>query len=158
MATENRGIAPADPSTTVGQVRFLVGDLDYEEYDPVQTGFGIYANFSDGEIEGFLAAGGDSVTRASGYAYLRLAALAAAGAISWKSDDQMLDAKQIASEYRLLANIAFDQADKAEDGDASSFTLDHPYSTCDQTLCTHQELAPGACCDVCGAIGYGWTY
>jgi hypothetical protein len=156
MATVNRGIAPADPTSVVGQVRFLIGDLDYEEYDPVEVGFGVYSNFSDTEIAGFIAAGGDSVVRASGYAYLRLAALAAAGAISWKSDDQMLDAKQVATEYRLLAGIAFDQADNADDGSADTFGLDNPYTTCDNTLCTHQELAPGAHCAVCGGSNYGW--
>jgi hypothetical protein len=159
MATENRGIAPADPTTTVGQVRYLIGDLDYEEYDTPEAGYGLYANFSDGEISGFLAAGGDSINRASGYAYLRLAALAAAGAISWKSDDQSLDAKQVATEYRLLANIAFDQADVADAGGASAFDLSHPYSSCScaDGECIHQELAPYTTgCFRCGTACMGW--
>lgn len=145
MATINRGVVPVDPTTPVGQVRLLIGDLDYEEYDPVEVGYGIYANFSDAELAGFITAGGDSVTRATGYAYLRLAALAAAGAISWKSDDQAVDAKQVATEYRLLANIAFAQADDADANGASSFTIDNPYSTSHTlgwgTPYSHAELA-----------------
>lgn len=156
MATINRGVVPVDPTSAVGQVRLLVGDLDYENYDPVQTGYGIFANFSDEEIAGFVLAGGGSITRASGYAYLRLAALAASGAISWKSDDQAVDAKQVATEFRLLANIAFAQADDADAGGASSFSIDNPYtSTCD-TLCVHAELAPCTICSRGSSWGYGW--
>lgn len=128
MATVNRGVAPADPSTPVGQLRYLIGDIDYDPLDPVEAGYGDYANFSDEELTGFIAAGGDSVIRASGYAYLRFAALAASGAISWRSDDLSVDSKQVAAEYRLLARIAFEQADSEDAGLASGFALDHPYS------------------------------
>lgn len=155
MTTENRGIAPADPLTPVGQVRYLIGDLDYEAVDPPEVGYGIYANFSDGEIEGFLGAGGNSVVRASGFAYLRLAALVAAGAISWKSDDLTLDAKQVAAEYRLLANIAFGQADEADASGASAFGLDNPYTTCESCTC-HPELATCPVIDCSTGAAYGW--
>jgi len=155
MATINKGIAPADPSTPVGKVRFLIGDLDYAELDPVEAGLGEYPNFSDDEINGFLIAGDDSVIRASGYAYLRLAVLAAAGAISWKSDDQMVDAKQVATEFRLLATLAFNQADAADEAGASTFAIDNPYST--NLACGHAELAPDPWCPICtGASRYGW--
>lgn len=130
-----------------------MGDIEYEEYDPPELGFGIYLNFSDEEIGGFLVAGSGSITRASAYAYLRLAALAAAGAISWKSDDQMVDSKQVATEYRLLASIAFSQADDADRSGASSFSIDNPYtSTC--ATCGVAELEA---CIVCsrGSSG-GW--
>jgi hypothetical protein len=156
MATINRGVVPIDPASTVGQVRLLVGDLDYENYDPVEEGFGIFANFSDAEIEGFILAGGGSITRASGYAYLRLAALAASGAISWKSDDQAVDAKQVATEYRLLANIAFAQADDADANGASSFSIDNPYTSC-QSGCDDAELAAHcAACLLTHGSKYGW--
>jgi hypothetical protein len=156
MATVNRGVVPVDPTSPTGQVRLLIGDLDYEEYDPVQPGYGIYANFSDDEIAGFILAGGDSITRASGYAYLRLAALAASGAISWKSDDLAVDSKQVATEYRLLANIAFAQADDADANGASSFSIEHPYTTLCGTGCDHAELAPCPVCAQGTSWGYGW--
>lgn len=128
MATVNRGVAPADPSTPVGQLRYLIGDTDYEALEPPETGYGDFANFSDDELTGFITAGGGSVVRASGYAYLRFAALSASGAISWRSDDLSVDSKQVASEYRLLAKMAFDQADTDDAAGASSFAIDHPYS------------------------------
>lgn len=129
MAT-NKGIAPLDPTSAVGQLRLLLGDLDYDGLEPLEEGFGDYYNFSDAELEGFITAGGGSITRASGYAYLRLAAIAASGAISWRSDDLSVDSKIPASEFRLLARIAFEQADDEESGSASSFAIDYPYRSC----------------------------
>jgi hypothetical protein len=122
----NRGATPVDPNTQVGQLRLLIGDIESVPLDPAEAGFADYNNFSDDELQGFLNTGG-TVTRASGYAYLRLAAVAAAGAISWRSDDLSVDGKIMASEYRLLARIAFEQAD-AEDalGDAG-FAVDFQY-------------------------------
>lgn len=126
----NIGIVPPDPTTSVGQLRFLLGDLDYDGLDPAQENKGDYYNFSDGELESFIAAGGGSVTRGSGYAYLRLAAIAASGAISWRSDDLSVDSKIPASEFRLLARIAFEQADDEETMNASGFAIDYPYKSC----------------------------
>lgn len=120
----NIGIAPPDPTTPVGALRFLLGDL---EYGDVTEGKAEYANFSDDELSQFITAGAGSVTRASGYAYLRLAAIAASGAISWRSDDLSVDSKIPASEFRLLARIAFEQADDEDKAGASSFTLQFPY-------------------------------
>lgn len=150
----NRGIAPLDPLTPVGQLRLLVGDTEYTELDP---GFGDYNNFSDAELEGFITSGGGSIVRASGFAYLRLAALAAAGAISWRSDDLAVDSKIVASEYRLLANIAFGQADTEDALGASGFALDFPFScTCDGTCanCTQELAAPRVC--YCQGPCSGW--
>lgn len=129
MATVNLGIAPPDPTTAVGQLRFLLGDLDYDGLEEPQEGYADYYNFSDAELSGFIQAGGGSITRGSGYAYLRLAAIAASGAISWRSDDLSVDSKIPASEFRLLARIAFEQADDEESGSASGFYLDHPFSS-----------------------------
>lgn len=126
----NKGVAPIDPTTPVSQLRLLLGDLDYDGLDEPEDGFGNFYNFSDAELEGFIAAGGGSITRGSGYAYLRLAAIAASGAISWRSDDLSVDSKIPASEFRLLARIAFEQADDEESGSASGFAIDYPYSSC----------------------------
>lgn len=155
----NRGVAPLDPNTDVGQLRLMIGDTEYVDLVPPEVGYGDYNNFSDDELGGFIAAGGGSITRGSGYAYIRLAALTAAGAISWRSDDLAIDSKQIASEYRLLARVAFEQADNEEDLNASAFALDFPYScgcgSCNQCL---QELAapPVKWCRRCGGSCMGW--
>jgi len=152
----NRGIAPLDPNSDVGQLRLIIGDTEYVELDP---GYGDYNNFSDAELQGFVVAGGGSITRASGYAYLRFAALAAANAISWRSDDLAVDSKLVASEYRLLARIAFEQADNEDDLSASGFALDFPYSFCTcggagTCGCCLAELAP-APVQWCRTPGYG---
>lgn len=155
----NRGVAPLDPLTEVGQLRLLLGDIDYVDLVPPEAGYGDYNNFSDDELEGFILAGSGSITRASGFGYLRLAALAASGAISWRSDDLSLDAKQVAAEYRLLANIAFGQADNEEALGASSFALDHPYKTCDCwggcATCAQELAAPPVRCRCVGNCS-GW--
>ncbi len=126
----NKGIAPADPASPIGSLRFLLGDLEYDGLDTPEEGYGDYYNFGDDELAGFITAGGGSITRASGYAYLRLAAIAASGAISWRSDDLSVDSKIPPSEYRLLARIAFEQADDEDTYGASSFTIDYPYRSC----------------------------
>jgi hypothetical protein len=143
MATVNRGVAPVEPSTPVGALRYSIGDLEYEPLDPVEVGYGNFANFSDTELAQFIAQAAGSVTRASGFAYLRFASLAAAGAISWRSDDLSVDSKQVASEFRLLAKIAFDAADAEDAAGASGFNLDFPFMTCGCFgLCTHNPHAP----------------
>lgn len=156
----NRGVAPLDPNTDVGELRLLIGDTEYVPLVPPEEGIGDYNNFSDDELNGFLTAGGGSITRASGYAYLRLAALSAAGAISWRSDDLAVDTKLIASEYRLLARIAFEQADNEDDLLASGFALDFPFSCggCGSCGKCMQELAapPVKWCRCAGASCSGW--
>lgn len=155
----NRGIAPLDPNSDVGQLRLIVGDTEFIPLVPPESGYGDYNNFSDDELQGFITAGGGSITRASGYAYIRFAALAAAGAISWRSDDLSVDSKTIASEYRLLARIAFEQADNEEDLNASQFALDFPFTSCGCGTCNDclQELAapPVKWCR-CGGTCGGW--
>lgn len=144
MNDTNRGVTPPDSSTDVGKVRFIIGDISYSPVEPSEVGYGVYENFSDEEIQAFLTAGSGSATRAAGYAYLRFASLAAAGAISWKSDDLSLDSKQVASEYRLLARTQFEQADREEELAASGFALDHIYNTPDAPWdgSTTPEAAP----------------
>jgi hypothetical protein len=143
MATVNRGVAPVEPSTPVGALRYSIGDLDYEALVPPETGYGNFPNFSDTELAQFIGQAGGSVTRASGFAYLRFAALAAAGAISWRSDDLSVDSKQMAAEFRLLAKIAFDAADAEDAVGASGFDLDFPFMSCGcEGLCTHNPHAP----------------
>ncbi len=78
---------------------------------------------------------------------MRFAVLAAAGAISWRSDDLSLDSKQMAAEFRLLAKIAFDAADAEDVAGVSGFTIDFPFMSCGCTdWCTHgtPELATPA--------------
>lgn len=108
----NPGAFPIDYTTPVGVFRALVGDTLSEPYDPAEAGFQNFEQFSDGEITGYLAAGGDSLNRAAGYAYLALAGKAAKTAESVKDFDLSLDDTKRPTELRLIAESWFAKADK----------------------------------------------
>lgn len=109
------GAWPVDPTTPVGQVRFATGDYEAVEYDPDEPGFRNFAAFSDAEIETMLALGGDSVLRAVGYAYLKIAGFAAGDAIDWASDDLRLNLSKKPAELRAIAQMWFERADDEDD-------------------------------------------
>jgi len=54
----NKGVAPVDTSTAVGQFRVDVGDTDYKALVPAETGFGDFQYFSDLELQSALDATG----------------------------------------------------------------------------------------------------
>lgn len=107
-----KGIAPPDPSTPIGSIRFLIGDYEWQELDPSEPGYGEYAAFGDDELEALLTASDENEARAVGYAYLKLAGKAAAGAVSWASDDLRLNLEKVPAELRAIAQMWFDQADE----------------------------------------------
>lgn len=124
----NKGIAPVDLTTQVGQLRSALKDTDYTELNPVEAGFGSYTNFSDLELEGLLARAGGSSLRATGFAYLELAAQAASQAVDWASDDQRVTLSKRASALKEIAALWLERAD-AEDvaGGADSFAVEYPF-------------------------------
>lgn len=87
----NRGVAPLDPTTAVGQFRVYYGDVTYTELDPVEAGYGDYAELSDAEIESFLASANSSVYRAIGNYFAILAGNAAKVSQSVKDYDLSID-------------------------------------------------------------------
>lgn len=109
-----KGIAPPDPNTPVGAIRFVIGDYEWVELDPPVPGYGDYAAFSDAELEALLTMSDDSTTRAIGYAYLKLAGKSAAQAVSWATDDLRLNLEKIPAELRAIAQMWFDQADEED--------------------------------------------
>ena len=109
----NRGVAPPDPETEVGQLRLFIGDVIYVELDPPEVGYGDYTNFSDDQLNQFLAQGG-SLMRAAGYAYLQLATAAAAQAITVTSDDLRIELTERAAQLRQIANLWLEQADNQQ--------------------------------------------
>lgn len=113
----NPGVAPPDLTSDVGQFRALVGDLQYEAYDPPEPGFGNYEKFSDAEITAYITAGGGSIPRGIGFAYLYLAGQAAMQSASVKDYDLQIDETKRAGDLRAIAQFWFDRAD--EDDDAS---------------------------------------
>lgn len=108
----NRGIAPPDLTTDVGQFRVLVGDAQYVELDPPEAGFGDYEKFSDDEIEGYLAQAEGSIPRAIGYAYLYLAGQAALTSTSVRDYDLQVDNTKRADGLIAIANMWFGKADE----------------------------------------------
>ena len=111
----NPGVYPIDPLTTTGQFRMLFGDVTSVAYDPVETGFQNYTNYSDAEIEQFLLQGNDSISRAIGYAYSQAAGAAAMQSKSIADYDLRVDLTKRAEDLRKMAEFWFD---KAKDEDA----------------------------------------
>lgn len=101
-------VYPPDPDTEVGQMRFLIGDTEYD------SDTGTYKRFSDGSIQSFLLQGDGNMNRAIGYAYLALASQAAELSKSVKDYDLALDTTKRAADLRNTALMWFNLAD-AED-------------------------------------------
>lgn len=119
----NPGVFPVDMDTEVGVFRALVGDMQSTPYDPVEPGIQNFSMFSDADIVGFVAAGGGSITRGVGYAYLALAGRAAVDAKNVKDLDLSIDTTKRPAELRLIAQGWFDQADGEEAGNSDAFEV-----------------------------------
>jgi hypothetical protein len=113
----NSGVAPYDPSTLVGKVRVVTGDVNYGT--PV-GGFAEYEMFSDDEIEAFLVESEDSVLRAAAYGYLALSGRASLQAKTVKDYDLSVDLKAVAAELRKQADDLFKRADEKDGRDGVS--------------------------------------
>ena len=109
--TGSPGVYPLDPETPIGQMRLILGDTESTPYDPVEAGFQNYEVFSDDELQALLTMSDDSFPRGVGYAYLKLAGLAANEAVDWRSDDLAMTLSKRSSELRLIAQSWFDRAD-----------------------------------------------
>lgn len=110
----NPGEFPVILESKVGQFRALTGDLNSTPYDPAYPGFQNFVKFSDAEIEGYLAQGGDSVARAIGYSYLYLAGQAAMESTAIKDYDLQIDKTKRAADLTAIAKLWFGQADGEE--------------------------------------------
>lgn len=119
----NPGATPVDTSSPVGQFRLLSRNMTYTEYDPVVPGFGNFDTFSDGHITGLLLASGDSVNRALMHLYLSLSSDAAAESVNIKDMDLAIDKTKKAADYRSLALMYGNLADKEDRMAADIFDL-----------------------------------
>lgn len=109
----NIGVAPPDPSTEIGSLRYAIGDTEYNPLVPPVEGFGDYEIFSDAELQSLLDMGGGIPANAIGFAYLKLAGQAASTAIDWKSDDLSLSMSKTPAELRAIAAMWFSQGEAA---------------------------------------------
>lgn len=114
----NSGIYPLDPTSSVGQLRTLIGDV---EATPIDDTHGDYVNFSDDQLSAYLATGADSQAYAAGYAYMALAAQAAAQAINVKTADEQVDLTKRADALRQIAAEWFARGDSILATEASSY-------------------------------------
>lgn len=117
MAFTERGVAPADPTTDVGRMRTILGDVDYEEYEPPQEGFGLYQLFSDAQLQVFLDVAGGSVARAIALAYAQIGGSWASTGATIRTDDLTFSAKDSVGNWMTLAAYWRNIAD-AEDSAA----------------------------------------
>lgn len=110
----NKGIAPYDPTTPVGQFRVGFGDTHWVELNPPEPGFGDYDSFSDAEIEAFISLAGGSVPRAIALAYTQMAAAWNKEGVSIRTDDLAYDSSKSVGSWLSLAdywnNIADNEA------------------------------------------------
>lgn len=111
----NKGIAPLDPDSNVGQFRLLLPDAESVPLDPPEAGYGDYAEVSDTEIEMYLATAQDSVPRAIGVYYGILAGQAAKAAKNVKDHDLSVNTEKRAADLRATAQWWFDRADAVDD-------------------------------------------
>ena len=125
MATENPGAYPLDPDSPVGRFRLNYGDTSSEPFDPPRPGEQNYVELSDIEIESFIAAGGDSISRGIGMYYMSMSGQAAKEAINAKDYDHQVDRRSVAGELRAAAQMWFDRADAedAANGDNDIFEI-----------------------------------
>lgn len=138
---DTRGIAPLDPATDVGRFRLLSGDTEYVEYDPPQAGYGLYANWSDAQIQAFLDAAGGSIPRAIALAYTQLASFYASSGGTIKTDDLNYSSKDSVGSWMNLAKYWSDLAD-SEGQKAIDDYFDLVPTATDGVDCRKPEASP----------------
>lgn len=121
--TGKPGVAPPDLTTKVGIFRTLVLDTQFTEYTPPEPGIGNYVEFSDAEIEAYLATSGGSPLRAAGFAILGLALIAAKESKTVKDYDLQVDLSKKSADLRATANQFLQRADAEDKANSDIFEL-----------------------------------
>lgn len=107
----NLGVAPPDPETDIGLLRYLIGDTEYETVTaPPEhpTWTGDYQWFSDTALSVFLSRSGQDVDKAAILAWRQMGDQLAATAADIKTDDLSV------SNLWRRAQFFYDRADAAE--------------------------------------------
>lgn len=142
----NRGVAPFDPTTAVGQWRVYYGDVSYSPLDPPETGYGNYLEVSDAEIEAFLESAGGFVYRAIGNYYAILAGNAAKVSQSISDYDLKIDDTKRPAALLELAKYWWGRADD-EDVIAGGSDIFEVFSmVAPRGACCSPEAAPKPYC------------
>lgn len=146
----NRGVAPFDPTTAVGQFRVFYGDVTYVPLNPAEAGYGDYAELSDAEIEVFLNSANGSVYRAIGNYFAILSGNAAKVSASIKDYDLTIDESKRPAALLEAAKLWWSRADDEDTAEGGSdifevFGMVAPVGAC----CTPE----GAARPYCGCRG-----
>lgn len=145
----NRGLAPYAPTTPVGQFRVFYGDVTYVPLEPVEVGYGDYAEISDAEIEAFLNSASGSIYRAIGNYYAQLAGQAAKSSSSIRDYDLQVDTTKRATDLLNLAKYWWGLADD-EDTTAGGSDIFEVFGVTNAATCCTPE---GAAYSYCGCRG-----
>lgn len=121
----NQGVVPVVFTTTVGQVRALLGDTDAVALTPPIVGQGEYAWFSDDDITAVLGLYADNPKRAAARLLLTVAGSQALLLKKWSADDLSVDGAAIADQLRRIAGQLQEEAD-AGDASADIFMISYP--------------------------------
>lgn len=138
---QNRGIAPPDKATDVGKMRFALGDAEYTELDPPESGFGSYGLFSDESLETFLVLAGGNIARAIAMAYRQIGASWASTDVGIKTDDLSYSAKDSVGNWLSLAGYWDKVADAQDQRAVDSIFMLVDVGTTRRGLCK-PEAAP----------------
>lgn len=130
---ENPGIAPPDPNTDIGQLRYLIPDSSYTELVPPVSGQGDYEWFSDAALGVFLAQSDNDVDAAAIIAWRQMGDYYAAQSASIQTDDLKV------SELWRRAQFFYDKANRAEESAAADVFALAPLGSTKK--CHHAELA-----------------
>lgn len=140
----NRGVAPFNPTTAVGQFRVYYGDVTYVPLTPPEVGYGDYTELSDAEIEAFLGSANGSIYRAIGNYYAILAGNAAKVSETVKDYDLSVDSSKRPAALLELARYWWGRADD-EDVDAGGSDIFEMFGFGNGGCCT-PEAAPNVYC------------
>lgn len=132
----NRGVAPPERGTGVGNFRFLIGDAAFEELTPPEAGYGSYKLFSDDEIEVFLSMG-ESPEDAAYLAFMQLAGSAALHSSSIQDYDLKVSTEKRATDLRLIAQGWRERADAAAADVFELFDVNIRDEDCTPELAAH---------------------
>ncbi|KZE41346.1 hypothetical protein [Microbacterium sp. T32] len=116
------GAFPVDPTTPVGQLRYLLGDTNATTSAAAPAGTKLFAVWSDAELTAALAIAGGSVLRAGGQLVTQLALFyAQQGQLSVKADDLGLTVSARGADLNTIARTLFQEASARDAADADSF-------------------------------------
>jgi hypothetical protein len=121
------GAFPIDPTTPVGQLRYLLGDTTATASPQAPAGTKLFAVWSDAELIAAIANAGGNVLRAGGLLVTQLALFyAQQGQMSIKADDLGLTIGAKGSDLNTIARTLFQEASDRDAAEADSFFVAAP--------------------------------